>query len=82
MFALMVGIWALLSILGESVIPLIMVGVVVVGMMVWMTVVLMVVVPAVVVGVVFMLLRWSVGRRDGSGGAWVSGGVVRVIPFW
>jgi len=38
--------------------------------------------PLVVVGVVFMLLRWSVGRRDGSGGAWVLWGIVRVIPFW
>ena len=82
MFASMVGGRALLSISGGSVVSSTMVGVVVVGMMVWMTVVLMVVVPAVVVGVVFMLLRWSVGRRDGSGGAWVSGGVVRVIPFW
>ena len=50
MFALMVGVRALLSISGGSVVPLIMVGVVVVEMMVWMTVMLMVVVPAGVVG--------------------------------
>ena len=36
---------------------------------------------AMVVGVVVMLLRWSIGRRDGSGGAWVLWGIVWVIPF-
>ena len=55
MFALMVGVRVLLSISRESVVPLIMLGVVVVGIMV-MTVVSMVFVPVIVVGVVFMLL--------------------------
>ena len=49
MFALMVGVRALLLIS--------VVGVVVVGMMVWMTVLSMVFMPVIVVGVVFMLLR-------------------------
>ena len=82
----------LLLIPGGSVVPSIMVGVAVVGMMVWVTVVPKVggllpsttvggVVPAIVVGVVVMLLRWSIGRRDGSGGAWVLWGIVWVIPF-
>ena len=40
------------------------------------------VVPAIAVGVGVMLLGWNVGRRDGSGGAWVLREIVLVIPVW